>query len=86
MNVRLHKIIHSKVLGVPFYVGFWGGLVSVLIDLDHPIAYWITGKTERSAHIPIAIISGIVLCFVGACLGRLHFKMVLGKKHDKNKH
>jgi uncharacterized membrane protein YvlD (DUF360 family) len=86
MNVWIHKVIYSKVLGVPLYIFWISGLCGVLLDLDHPISYWITGKTSRFAHIPAAIISGIVLCFVISCVGGLLCRMVLRRIHDKSKH
>lgn len=70
--------LRNKIIGVPLWVIGACGLVGVLIDLDHPIAYWITGEPSRFAHFPLAIVSGVVLCFVGACLGRLYVKKVLG--------
>ena len=55
------------------------GLCSVLLDLDHPVAYYLiiphTGTSYqvlgRFLHIPVAIGCGCVLCLVVAYIGRL---------------
>ena len=86
MNVRFPKlvsIIHYKVRGVPLWVIGSCGLAGILVDIDHPITYWITGKATRADHIPLAVISGIVLCCVSACIGGLYCKLVL-KRGKKN--
>ena len=77
---RLQHFIHYKVRGVPLWVIGCCGLVGVLVDIDHPIAHWITGHTYRAAHIPLAIISCLILCGVGAYCGRLYYKLVLARK------
>ena len=84
MNVWLPKwvsVLHSKVRGVPLWVIGSCGLVGVLVDIDHPITYWIAGKATRADHVPLAIISCVILCGVSACIGGLYRKLVLrGKK------
>jgi hypothetical protein len=84
MNVWLPKLVsvlHSKVRGVPLWVIGSCGLAGILIDIDHPISYWITGKATRADHIPVAVISCISLCVVSACIGGLYCRLVLrGKK------
>jgi hypothetical protein len=84
MNVwfpKLVSVIHYKVRGVPLWVIGSCGLVGILIDIDHPISYWITGQASRAAHIPLAVVSGICLCVVSACIGGLYCRLVLrGKK------
>jgi uncharacterized membrane protein len=80
MNVwspKLERIVHFKARGVPLWVIGICGLVGVLVDIDHPIAYWVTGKTTRADHIPLAIISCLILCGVSACIGGLYCKLVL---------
>ena len=83
MNVRFPKlvsIIHYKVRGVPLWVIGSCGLAGVLVDIGHPITYWITGKATRAGHIPLAVISCIVLCCVSACIGGLYSRLVLRRK------
>jgi uncharacterized membrane protein len=62
---------------VPFWVIGCCGLAGILVDIDHPITYWLTGKTTRADHIPLAIISCIILCGVSACIGGLYGRLVL---------
>ena len=84
MNVwlsKLDRIVHYKVRGVPFWVICSCGLAGVLVDVDHPITYWLTGKATRVDHIPLAIISCLILCCISACIGGLYCRLVLsGKK------
>ena len=48
------------------------GVVGVLIDLDHPLAYYCLHKSNlRFLHKPILIVSCLVLCGLGAYLGGL---------------
>ena len=80
MNVWLLKldcIVHYKVRGVPLWVIGCCGLAGILVDIDHPISYWITGKATRADHIPLAIISCIILCGVSPCIGGLYGRLVL---------
>jgi uncharacterized membrane protein YvlD (DUF360 family) len=88
MNVirRVSNWAGYKVFGVPLYIGIFGGIISVLIDLDHPITYWLKGTNLRAAHIPLAIISCIILCSVSTCIGGLFLGMVLRRKRDKDKY
>lgn len=74
----------NKVLWLALYAFGIGGVVSVLVDLDHILAYYgfiyTQGMWEhRPLHIPLAIIA----CGVGVCscayLGRLAHKVVLRK-------
>ena len=79
----IRRILNYKsrvIFNSPLWVGVCGGFVGVLIDLDHPISYWLTGKVQRWFHIPFAIISGVVLCIAGACIGRQVLKLVLKNK------
>ena len=79
-DMWIQHFIHYKVRGMPLWVIGSCGLAGVLVDSDHLFAYWITGHISRMAHIPLAIISCIVLCSVGACCGRLYCKLVLTRK------
>jgi hypothetical protein len=76
----IQHFIYSKVRGVPLWVIGVCGLAGVLVDLDHLFPYWITNITCKSAHKPLAIISCIILCGIGAYCGRLYIRMVLKRK------
>ena len=83
MNVwllRLDSIVRYKVRNVPLWVIGCCGLAGILVDIDHPITYWLTGKATRADHIPLAIISCIILCGVSACIGGLYGRLVLRKE------
>jgi hypothetical protein len=78
MGIR--HFICNKVRGVPFWVIGICGLAGIFFDIDHPISYWITGYSSSPAHIPLAIISFVMLCSIGAYCGGLYCKLVLKKK------
>lgn len=61
---------------------FWlCGVAGVLVDIDHPIAYYLLQEASRRfLHTPILIVSCIVLCCLGTYLGGLFVKLVLRKK------
>ena len=85
MNVwllKLDSVVHYKVRDVPLWVIGGCGLAGILVDIDHPITYWFTGKATRADHIPLAIISCIILCGVSACIGGLYGRLVL--REEKN--
>lgn len=75
-----HKL-RSKAL----LVGFYSGCVGVLVDLDHPIAYYIfkiqgtqwENGGGRILHLPLLIIACIVIVHCGAHIGRLFGKSIL---------
>jgi uncharacterized membrane protein len=80
MNVwllKLDSVVHYKFRNVPLWVIGTCGLAGILVDIDHPITYWFTGKTTRADHIPLAIISCIILCGVSPCIGGLYGRLVL---------
>ena len=80
MNVwlpKLDSIIHYKVRSVPLWVIGVCGLAGVLVDIDHPITYWITGKATRADHIPLAFMCCLILCGVSAYIGGLYCRLVL---------
>lgn len=77
----IQRFINYKVRGVPLWVIGICGLAGVLVDLDHLLPYWITNLTcPAAAHTPLAIISCIILCGIGAYCGRLYYRMVLKRK------
>ena len=71
MNVRgrIYSIMSHRAL----FAGLCGGIISVLVDADH--LFWGT----RAWHVPLLVISSLVLCGCGAYLGRLLVRMVLNK-------
>ena len=79
----LQRFIRYNVRGVPFWVIGICGLAGVLVDIDHLFSDWITGYHSRAAHIPLAIISCIILCGIGTYCGRLYYKLVLTRKSRK---
>ena len=78
----ISRLVCYKVRGLPLWVFGCCGLAGVLVDFDHVVAYWIAGHGSRAAHLPLAVISGLVLCGVGACIGRSLFKLVLNRKRN----
>jgi hypothetical protein len=80
-RAKVERVLHRKVGNVPLYIIGYCGLAGILIDLDHPISYWITGKATRAAHSVIGIACCIILCGIIAYCGRLYYKLILrGKK------
>ena len=74
----LQRAFSIQVGRVPLWVIGTCGLVGVLVDLDHFIAYyWLTGLNGRFLHTPLLIVSGVV--FLGCCayIARLLLRMVL---------
>lgn len=72
-----------------FRVGVLCGLVSVLVDFDHAIAWAIRyvskGETiysTRFLHTPVLIGSGIVFCCCCTYLGRQVCRYILNKHKD----
>jgi len=62
------------------FVGFLGGIVNVLVDIDHSPVLW-GGAATRAFHTPILIGAGIIAVGCLACIARLFFRMVL--KNEK---
>ena len=74
----IQNILHYQVLGIPLWVIGICGIIGILVDLDHLIAYyWLTGLNGRFLHTPILVISGIVLFGLGSYLTGLLVKLVL---------
>jgi hypothetical protein len=57
----IQSVGNYQVLGVPLYVIIGCGILGVLVDTDHPIGKRL-GINERFTHIPMGIISLLVLC------------------------
>ena len=64
------------------FLAFWlCGATGVLVDIDHPIAYYLLQEAGgRFLHAPLLFVGGIVLCCLGAYLGGLFIKLVLRRK------
>lgn len=62
------------------FVGICCGLVGVLIDLDHVIAYKYGREctNARLLHKPLGLAAGIIIISCIACIGRLYLRLVLG--------
>ncbi len=63
-------------------LAFWlCGIAGLLVDIDHPIAYYLLQEASgRFLHTPILIVGGIVLCCLGTYLAGLFIRLVLRKK------
>lgn len=63
--------------------GFLGGVINVLVDLDHFLYYWVGfkgwGLAGRPLHVPLAIVAGCIFVYCCARIGRLVGKQVLKK-------
>ena len=67
-----------SVLGVPLWVILLCGILGVLIDADHLIAYFSGGRlSPQFLHTPLLIISGSILLGCGAYLGGLLLRSFL---------
>jgi len=79
--MRIQHIIHYQMRGVPLWTILLCGLAGILIDIDHPIAYyWLTGLDTRFLHTPLLVSSSIMLCGCYAYIGGLYVRMVLREK------
>ena len=64
--------------GVPLFVVLLGGLVGILVDLDHPIAYYVLKISNgRFLHGPVFVFGCTILGAVVSCLAGLYTWMVL---------
>ena len=63
---------------------FWlCGVAGVLVDLDHPIAYYLLPELGgRFLHTPILIAGGLLLGGLGAYLAGLYFRLVLTRRKE----
>lgn len=88
--MRFQHMVYNILRSLPFRVGLLGGLCGVFVDLDHIVAYYIPALQQwypehplRCFHIPLFIMSSIVICGLGAYLGRLWIGMVLRRRRLK---
>ena len=70
--------IHNLQVGVPLRVLLLCGLVGILVDLDHIIAYY-KGWEGRCLHTPLLIISSLVLGGCSTYRGGLYLRHLLRK-------
>jgi len=74
----LQDIRHYLASSVPFWVILLCGLVGILVDIDHPIAYYLIPEwSRRFLHTPLLIGGCFVLCGCGAYIGGLLLRVVL---------
>ena len=63
---------------IPLRAFCYCGAAGVLVDIDHPIAYYLLqGASGRFLHTPLLIASCIVLGCLGAYIGGLFIGLVL---------
>jgi len=76
--MRIRDTAHFKEHGAS-PLAFWlCGIAGVLVDIDHPIAYYLLPEASgRFLHTPILVICCLVLCALGAYLTGLYFRLVL---------
>ena len=76
--MRIRDTAHFKV-HLTSLLAFWlCGVAGVLVDIDHPIAYYLLPEASgRFLHTPILVICCLVLCALGAYLTGLYFRLVL---------
>ena len=78
--MRIYSLVRYKVFGVPLYIVGLCGCAGVLVDIDHPIAYYLLQNwSGRFLHTPLAIVSGLVLLCVGTLVAGQVVRMVLRK-------
>jgi len=72
----LQDMANYSLFGVPLWVIMLCGVLGILVDLDHPIAYYLN-LDGRFLHTPLLIISGLI--FLGCCayITGLFLRMVL---------
>jgi hypothetical protein len=80
MASKARRILHglvfdSSIFVFALFVGICGGIVGVLVDIDHLPMVW-GGEGSRALHTPLAIFAGIVALYCLARLGGLLYKVV----------
>lgn len=68
------------VIDRPLFVGIFGGLCCVLLDIDHPIAYAFNIEYARFLHPVYFVIAGGIICGSIAFVGGLLLKEILRRK------
>lgn len=78
----IQRLVCRRVRDVPLWVIGICGMAGVLVDIDHPVSYWVEGHFTQADHIPIAVIGCVVLFGVSACIGGLYLKLVLRRRRQ----
>lgn len=66
-------------------IGIFGGIVGVLVDLDHPISFFFQIANGRFLHYPLFFIVLFVFFCLCSYMGRLLFIMVLNNIRSSKK-
>ena len=79
--VRYRDMVHHLLRSKPFRIGIVCGIISVLPDIDHIIAYyWLKGLDGRFLHTPLLIWAGTLIIIMCAYITGLYIKLVLKKQ------
>ena len=62
--------VYPKMLHTTLLIGLLCGIVGVLVDMDHVVAYF-TGRPDKFFHPHLLVASSVVLCSLVAYLGGL---------------
>ena len=73
-NCRVPNRTRNKDLKLALLVGLLGGIVNVLVDLDHLQA------GGRPAHLALGAVACLIALYFVARFGRLYLRMVLKKR------
>ena len=74
---------HRVQFRTALYLGLLGGIVGVLLDVDHIFTYYDEETWgSRWFHWPAFYISCGVVVYYGACAGRLLYKKILRKRDN----
>ncbi len=76
-NIKMVRAGHRLEVRRALYVIVTCGLVGVLVDIDHPLSVILDIGNGRFLHTPLLVVSCLVLCCTGACIGGLLIKAVL---------
>jgi len=71
-NLRHYCEVHFALVA-----GIFCGCMGVLVDLDHPIAFFLKIEYGRFFHYPLFFLTFAVFCGLCAYIGRLLFALVL---------
>lgn len=89
MRIKIRRIwdglgVRSSDAWFAFLVGIFGGVVGVLVDLDHLPMVW-GGTGSRAFHTPLALVAGVVVFYCFARIGGLLVQDIsLRKWREKN--
>lgn len=80
-SMRVFNRINYKMLRVSLLFGICGGIVGVLVDCDHALAYLFHIQNGRFLHLPLFVCALLVSIGVIAYCGRLYYRMVLNERN-----